>query len=552
MSDSIYNEENPVPPLFNDTDFRSLFGNRLNLPGYKPRDLYPYERRSIKTLLWNHNLDKSIRNEFGQRPLTNQELQGVLAVCRNHKPSEVQLERVYSELVNDLHLQTIQYYQPISPTLIRNRVQPDIRKHTSYEEHVEQRSDAARAFSCRLDRYQETQDEIREIEHQESWPENHFQSNYQYDDRLNWIFGDIPLNKFWYYISVDKLDNTYRSNHLIPKYINKYTFPEGTYQNDSPYYQRKPTTYQQIITDLSPGITERESGRVFFHSEIRYNLGIRYDRQPSYVPNRTTIHNPNNKTKLLYKENPDGSILKRLSTKGVIAQTILHNILRHQDYIPPWLHYDHDEPYRYDRHRARSNERGYLHHAFTSNNPSRFALQVYSEIKTRNVLHDHHAWAHVLFQPIRPNFFRTLPIVNQDIGFRLDEPHRLQEPQSFLQYLDSRSIRSRHWFHQDLHSYYYHKFLVDQEYDHIQQSHYKYKRNCRIIERYYIAYKHRRFSTAYKSNPIYQTARITYNPTYIDNLRKIHKSNQVKIRKLLNINLRQIRDPDIYIGELEL
>ena len=144
--------------------------------------------------------------------------------------------------------------------------------------------------------------------------------------RLNWS-GDVHPQRIWYDTTIDLIDNT----------IDTPFYSETDSSNeDSNYYQSRPTDYQEIITPITRNTTIREYGRVFFSTETRYvPYGTRLypRRKPIQVRGYITKGNRRifcptyvNPTKgLLYRTKTPGGILKELTTLGILTETILNN-----------------------------------------------------------------------------------------------------------------------------------------------------------------------------------------------------------------------------------
>ena len=121
--------------------------------------------------------------------------------------------------------------------------------------------------------------------------------------------------------------------------------------SDSPYYQFNKSDYQAITSSLSPNVTEREYGRVFFNTETRYNSW--YIPNYRYQPQEVRGYSIRKNRKIYYPRyvkpykgvffhiNENGSILKKRTerhnsnnpfrkiyrfTQESISNTYQHNI----------------------------------------------------------------------------------------------------------------------------------------------------------------------------------------------------------------------------------
>ena len=105
-------------PLFTDRDFYQIFPNGIpDRPSFQPRPLYTYELRSLQAIIVNPALPKAIQNIFGNRPLSNTELNALTNIYRNHKIQDRYVEAVYNLIIHNLQNQvTLHYYQTNTPT----------------------------------------------------------------------------------------------------------------------------------------------------------------------------------------------------------------------------------------------------------------------------------------------------------------------------------------------------------------------------------------------------------------------------------------------------
>ena len=118
------------------------------------------------------------------------------------------------------------------------------------------------------------------------------------------------------------------------------------------YYLANPSSYHAIVTDLSPDITEREYGRVFFSTQTTYTLRTHKITQGGQYTPPKGFHRQGTKKIysktfvkanrfLLYKENHNGSILRTPTTLGYILDNFFQykqSIQYNHTYVP-FAHY---------------------------------------------------------------------------------------------------------------------------------------------------------------------------------------------------------------------
>ena len=163
-----------------------------------------------------------------------------------------------------------------------------------------------------------------------------YRSQYQIDTIIDSYNGDIPKDRFWYESNIHQIDKT--TNTLC------YAYPTLTTDDlETPVNVK--SHYKEIILNLSPHITEREYGRVYFSTATKY---VHID-SPPYLKRK--IKNP--RGYIVYKTHKifcpvyvrppslyyiTKGILKIPTVYGYIATKILNNLnlLRYNRQLHPY------------------------------------------------------------------------------------------------------------------------------------------------------------------------------------------------------------------------
>jgi hypothetical protein len=229
------------------------------------------------------------------------------------------------------------YTVPEEPEPIRFEIDPlpstphPVFTHSYYQQIKQQSNDIiVRREQSIIDEY----DRISEQDNHERTRINNTASRSVYEDLniVNGWCGHIPPSRFWWESTAHIVDGTRRTPF--------YRYTGSTSLPDSEYYYYKPTTYQPVVTQLTPHAQERQYGRVFFGTSTRYVFKDEY--QPRYprriqqnIPgykrqgsikiycSASRYHNP--LRDVLYTTNEPG-ILKTLTPRGYIAERFLWNI----------------------------------------------------------------------------------------------------------------------------------------------------------------------------------------------------------------------------------
>ena len=137
-----------------------------------------------------------------------------------------------------------------------------------YKNLLEESNSAIRNRKSSIIQFQDNlyeQDQIERIDNTTG-----FRSHYEDYNITNRWFGDTELGlgnseqgRFWYNTSPHIVDGTVKTKCYVDS-------PTSTYRFDSEYYYSHYTQYKKVIIPLTPHVTCREYGRVFFHTETRY------------------------------------------------------------------------------------------------------------------------------------------------------------------------------------------------------------------------------------------------------------------------------------------
>ena len=326
----------------NRNDFDKLFPQGLSrLPKYKPRPLYPFEKRALQVLLRNPLLEQDLKNEFGKRPLNDTEIRALKVLHRNYKDRPQEIEDIFESTLHQIISPNKTNVQIIAPEESTIQIE-SIYKELTFQEQKDRRSKLSSLIDHQSSNISYLKGRLQEDDNQERQDNEAEGLGYvcEYDqhcDRGN-REGYIDIKRFWFYSTIGQIDKT---SNLVLSYAQYYR----NYLYNSPYYFLPKTSFFEVVTDLSPEVSERQYGRVYFHTETRYH----YFCTPTYkgktirgysiINNRRVYHDPSEykKPNRLYKENQDGSILKRYTTQGLYVTRFFNYIetIRSADYNIP-------------------------------------------------------------------------------------------------------------------------------------------------------------------------------------------------------------------------
>ena len=200
--------------------------------------------------------------------------------------------------------------------------------NTAYYIDLEEKS--TEAISKRKDSIQEFKDRLIEEDGNNGYySRGIWLSVYEEAHIVNNWCGHTKPKRFWYNTSPHIVDATTKTKCYVES-------PRTTYQFDSQYYYLHKTQYKKVVIQLTPHAKTRQYGRVFFSTVTRY---IPWDKP---ILPRRKLHkvegyiikgnykiylkryiNPLKNT--LYTTNGTG-ILKKLTTKGIIAERVFWNL----------------------------------------------------------------------------------------------------------------------------------------------------------------------------------------------------------------------------------
>ena len=249
--------------IFTNQDYYRLFPNGIPTKKYQPRQLHPYEIRALKVIFRNPLLEEALKNTFGNRPLNKTEVNALKVILRPHTSSTPVIDKIIDESIDSIVKETKGEIIEIEPIIEFIKESASSTNHSlTFQEQQRLRVDATYAYRYREVNHQDSIDELRYQDLDEAQPEYNYRSCYtDWCIESNW-YGDVDINRFWFNSSISDIDKT-KSLHSTP--------------TDRLYYQFNKSDYQAITSSLSPNVTEREYGRVFFHTETRYNSW--------YIPN---------------------------------------------------------------------------------------------------------------------------------------------------------------------------------------------------------------------------------------------------------------------------
>ena len=220
------------------------------------------------------------------------------------------------------------------------------------------------------------------------------------------LFRSIRIEHFWYQSQAHTIDKTW---DLVSYYYNT---EDNLYEQnlDCIYYRQSKSAYLPIITDLSPDITEREYGHVFFSTQIEYTLQYFKDTynitpfREYYRQNKDKIYSTSfikPDKGILYKENQNGSILKRPTTKGVVLNH-LYRYLQSIQFQHTYVSYFQIRPSPFP---SRPRPATYIvdGHTYYETRPPTGPPEeglttriLFSSLKTNHLIHDWNSWTSIL------------------------------------------------------------------------------------------------------------------------------------------------------------